>query len=96
MLKLLRPEEWSVGLEEVAEGLHAAGLGEGIAALLHQPEPLSDPCNILGHREVLDSRQEVRSRLDSPLVKVEANKLNLFLTEFKLLFGEKDASLATK
>ena len=39
LLELLSPEEGVVRLQEVTEWLHAAGLGEGITALLHQPKP---------------------------------------------------------
>ena len=51
--------EEHVGLQEVAEGLHAVSLGEGVAALLHQTEPGPDSCDVCGHWEVSDCGQEV-------------------------------------
>ena len=39
LLQLLVPYEWGIGLQEMAERPHGVGLGEGVGALLHQPEP---------------------------------------------------------
>ena len=66
------------------EGLHAVVPGEGVAALLHQPEPGPDPRDVFWDWEVSDCREKVGVWPNSPLIKVEPDELHLLLTELKL------------
>ena len=87
LLQLFVPQEIGIRLEEVAEGLHSVCLGEGIGALLHQPELGPDSSDVLGHREVYDGAQELGSWLDSFTVP-RANGCRMYSYETALLhFG---------